>query len=96
MIRTQIQLTEEQARRLRGEARRSGQSVAELIRQSVDCYLEQGASSLAGAPSRLSALDVAGRFRSGKSDIAVKHELPYHLVLNYVKRFEKKGLIEFA
>jgi predicted DNA-binding protein len=74
VIRTQIQLTEEQAQRLRAEARRSGQSVAELIRQSVDRYLEQGAGSPAGATSRLSALDVAGRFRSGKSDIAVKHD----------------------
>ena len=74
MIRTQIQLTEEQAQRLRGEARRSGRSVAEVIRQSVDRYLEQGAGSPAGPTARLSALDVAGRFRSGKSDIAVKHD----------------------
>ena len=74
MIRTQIQLTEEQARRLRDEARQSGQSVAELIRQSVDRYLEQGAASQASAVSRLSALEVAGRFRSGRSDVAVKHD----------------------
>jgi RecA/RadA recombinase len=74
MIRTQIQLTEEQARRLRDEARRSGQSMAELIRQSVDRLLEQGAASPAGAVSRLSALEVIGGFRSGKSDVAVKHD----------------------
>ncbi len=74
MIRTQIQLTEDQAVRLRGEARRSGQSVAELIRQSIDRYLEQGAGSPAGAVSRLSALEVTGRFRSGQSDIAIKHD----------------------
>ena len=77
MIRTQIQLTEEQSRRLRDEARRSGESVAELIRQSVDRYLERGAASASSASSvisRRSALEVAGRFRSGKSDIAVKHD----------------------
>jgi Ribbon-helix-helix protein, copG family len=74
MIRTQIQLTEAQSRRLREEARRSGESVAELIRQSVDRYLEHGAASEATAVSRQSALDVAGRFRSGMSDVAVKHD----------------------
>ena len=74
MIRTQIQLTEEQARRLRDEARQSGQSVAELIRQSVDRYLEHNAAFPSGVVSRLSALEVAGRFRSGKSDVAVKHD----------------------
>ena len=74
MIRTQIQLTEEQARRLRDEARQSGQSVAELIRQSVDRYLEHNAAFPSVVVSRLSALEVAGRFRSGKSDVAVKHD----------------------
>lgn len=74
MIRTQIQLTKEQSRRLREEAGRSGRSVAEVIRQSVDRYLEQGAASQASAVSRLSALEVSGRFRSGRSDIAVKHD----------------------
>jgi hypothetical protein len=74
MIRTQIQLTEEQTQRLRDEARRSGRSVAELIRQSVDRYLGQGATSAAGPVSRLSALQVAGRFHSGRSDVAVKHD----------------------
>ena len=36
MIRTQIQLTEEQAQRLKTLAAEQGKSVAELIRQSVD------------------------------------------------------------
>ena len=36
MVRTQIQLTEEESEALKCEARRTGLSVAELIRQSVD------------------------------------------------------------
>jgi hypothetical protein len=74
MIRTQIQLTEEQTRRLRDEARLSGQSMAELIRQSVDRYLEHLGSTVAGRVSRSSALEVAGRFHSGRSDVAIKHD----------------------
>jgi hypothetical protein len=74
VIRTQIQLTEEQRRRLREAARRSGQSAAEIIRQSVDRFLDQGAGGLVGATTRLSALDVSGRFHSGLSDVAVRHD----------------------
>jgi hypothetical protein len=74
MIRTQIQLTEEQARRLRDEARRSGISMAKIIRQSVDQHLERSGEVSAGVVSRLSALDVAGRFRSGKLDVAERHD----------------------
>lgn len=43
-------------------------------------------------------MDYIPRYFDGKHtvlDVAVKHELPYHLVLDYVRRFEKKGLIEF-
>lgn len=74
MVRTQIQLTDEQARRLRDEARRSGLSVAEIIRQSVDQHLERGCEVTGGVTSRLSALSVAGRFHSGKSDVAERHD----------------------
>ncbi len=74
MIRTQIQLTEEQARRLREEARRSGRSVAELIRRSVDRYLEDDVAPVLGSRRRLFALEVVGAFRSGRTDIAEKHD----------------------
>jgi len=74
MIRTQIQLTEEQSERLREAARRSGLSAAELIRRSVDRFLEQGAGAPVGAATRLSALEVSGRFHSGLSDVASRHD----------------------
>ena len=41
MIRTQIQLEETQSAALKRAARRSGVSMAEAIRQSVDIYLAQ-------------------------------------------------------
>ena len=42
MVRTQIQLTEEQARRLRAMSAEQGVSMAELIRRSVDALLNGG------------------------------------------------------
>jgi hypothetical protein len=73
MIRTQIQLTEEQSLRLRQAARRSGVSTAEVIRRSVDRYLEQDAA-LPGSTNRLAMLEVAGKWSSGLSDISERHD----------------------
>ena len=74
MIRTQIQLTEEQARLLHDEARRSGKSVAEIIRRSVDGYLERERSAAPRTASRLSAVQVVGLFHSGENDVAEQHD----------------------
>jgi hypothetical protein len=74
VIRTQIQLTEEQSRRLQSEARRSGRSVAEVIRRSVDRYLEHESGPESGAVTRLSALQVSGLFHSGESDVSARHD----------------------
>jgi 16S rRNA U516 pseudouridylate synthase RsuA-like enzyme len=45
VIRTQVQLTEEQARQLRRLAAERGVSVAQLIRESVEALLERSAVS---------------------------------------------------
>lgn len=45
MIRTQVQLTEIQARTLRAMAAEQNKSVAELIRQSVDDLIRRSASA---------------------------------------------------
>ena len=71
MIRTQIQLTESQAEVLKNAAARRGVSMAELIRQSVDQFLVSEPSQ---EDLRLRAAQVAGRFRSGKKDISIRHD----------------------
>jgi len=73
MIRTQIQLTERQASRLKTLAAARGVSVAELIRQSVDAF-----SSSAGQTDPEQrwrrAVDVIGRFHSNKADVSSRHD----------------------
>lgn len=74
MVRTQIQLTERQARRLRVEARQRGVSVAEMIRRLVDRGLEDEASSRARLYQQ--AAKLVGRFadRRGTTDLAREHD----------------------
>ena len=73
MVRTQIQLTEEQSRRLKDAAARRGASVSELIRQGVDVILEQE-----GGPTReelvARAIAVVGRFHSSLPDVSRRHD----------------------
>lgn len=72
MIRTQIQLTPEQARALKRLAAKEGKSVAELIRRSVDNLL-QTSDTLDQAARRARALAAAGRL-SGPIDLATRHD----------------------
>jgi len=73
MVRTQIQLTERQARELKRLAAAQGRSMADLIRISVDKLLAQpGAQE--DARRRERALGAAGRFNSGIADIAQNHD----------------------
>jgi hypothetical protein len=74
MIRTQIQLTEEESEALKHEARRTGLSVAEIIRQSVDRFLAQVNAGPAQSPSRLDALKVIGMFHSDATDVSIRHD----------------------
>jgi Arc/MetJ-type ribon-helix-helix transcriptional regulator len=73
MIRTQIQLTEEQAQALKELAAGRRTSVAELIRESVDELLYK-VGGIDEAERRRRAIAVAGRFRSGKGDISENHD----------------------
>lgn len=73
MVRTQIQLTEEQAAALKGKAVTLGVSMAELIRRGVDMVLEP--SEHGSKPERIRrAIEVAGRFSSGLSDVGTNHD----------------------
>jgi hypothetical protein len=70
MVRTQIQLTEEQARELRRVAQVRGCSLAALIRQGVDDILKSD-----GSPSDEDrAIALAGKFRSGIKDLSKRHD----------------------
>ncbi len=70
MVRTQIQLTEEQARALHRKAADQATSVARLIRDAVDASLAVDGV----AHDRQRALGVIGRFRSGLKDVSAEHD----------------------
>ena len=72
MIRTQIQLTEEQARALKNLASTRHVSVAELIRQSVDTLI-RASGDIDIEERRRQAIAAAGRFHSGVSDVSAMH-----------------------
>jgi ABC-type uncharacterized transport system ATPase subunit len=73
MVRTQIQLTEEQAKVLRKLAITSHLSVAELIRRAVDTMIKSRVT--VDPDERLKrALEIVGKFSSGKRDISRKHD----------------------
>ena len=73
MKRTQIQLTEQQARALKAQARLEERSVAELVRESVAEYLGKR-RSIDTLELRRRAQGLKGRFRSGHGDLAEAHD----------------------
>ncbi|MFV2067912.1 MAG: CopG family transcriptional regulator [Pirellulales bacterium] len=73
MIRTQIQLRDEQFSSLKKLAESKGVSMAELVRQGVDLVIRQG-NVLSDEQLRARALAAAGRFRSGSTDVAQRHD----------------------
>lgn len=70
MVRTQIQLTDEQARVLHQRAAQRGTSMALLIREAIDAAIAQDDER----ERRLRALEVIGSARSGHRDISVDHD----------------------
>ena len=73
MIRTQIQLTEEQAQALKMLAAKQGKSVAELIRSSVEEMLRR-TTEISIDERRRRAIAAIGRYHSGQSDISTRHD----------------------
>ena len=74
MIRTQIQLTEEQAKRLRDAAATEGRSMADIIRESVEAYLAETPLRRNAEDLRTEARALAGRYRSGVRNLATDHD----------------------
>jgi len=72
MIRTQIQITSEQARALKRLAAKEGKSVAELIRLSLDSML-RGGGIKDQEVLRRKAIAAAGKL-NGPEDLAENHD----------------------
>ena len=73
MIRTQIQLTEEQSEALKQLAAREGKTVAELVRLGVD-QLISSKRIVDPEELRRRSLSVAGKFHSGDEDLSTDHD----------------------
>ncbi len=73
MVRTQIQLTEEQARKIKKIASSRGVAMAEVIRQAVDGVIRSNAGTLS-EERRARAVEIVGKFRSGKKDVSRRHD----------------------
>jgi predicted DNA-binding ribbon-helix-helix protein len=74
MVRTQIQLTEDQAKALKKIAQSRHLSVAELIRKAVDMVIKS--NTVVNAEERHKrAMEIVGKFSSGKRDVSKKHDL---------------------
>jgi len=73
MVRTQIQLTDDEARALRRLAAEDSVSMSALVRQAVDRLL----AARRGTPEaevRRRAARAAGRFRSKQADLSERHD----------------------
>jgi Arc/MetJ-type ribon-helix-helix transcriptional regulator len=73
MVRTQIQLTEEQIHALRQLSAQKKKSIADLVRQSVELFLTQESEPARGLRVQR-ALDAVGRFSSGGADGSSEHD----------------------
>lgn len=74
VVRTQIQLTEDQARHVKRVAAERGVSMATVIRQGVDLLLRSTETAVSDDEREARAISAAGRFRSGGGDGAVEHD----------------------
>ena len=73
MIRTQIQMTEEQVNKLKEMALTEHKSMAELIRQAVDSFVSSK-TGIDNEERRRRAIAIAGRFHSGLNDLSKEHD----------------------
>ena len=73
MVRTQIQLDEQQLQALRQRSVETGRSIADLVREGVELYLTSQKR-----PSREEqvrrALAASGKFASGVTDTSARHD----------------------
>jgi len=73
MVRTQIQLTEDQLAALRRISAADGRSIADLVREGVEAVLRsRPRSNHADRVAR--AIQAAGKFTSGSRDVSSRHD----------------------
>lgn len=74
MLRTQVQFTEEQYRRIRLLAQRRGVSISQIVRESVERHLEAESYDAETLYSR--AAEVVGKYddREGRDDLSSNHD----------------------
>ena len=73
MVRTQIQLTETQAKTIKKVAMDQGTSVAEIIRRAVE-NMVQTSPKVSSQERVRRAVEIVGKFRSGKRNVSQKHD----------------------
>ncbi|MXY81424.1 MAG: CopG family transcriptional regulator [Gemmatimonadetes bacterium] len=74
MIRTQIQSTDEQVRRVKRIAVERQVSMATVIREGVDLLLRSAETAATDDERIERAISVVGQFRSGSDDGAAQHD----------------------
>lgn len=82
MVRTQIQLTKEQATALKSLAVLRHESMAEVIRQGIDTLL-CSISDISVEEKKHRAIAIAGRFRCKETDLSINHDK--YLAEDYLK-----------
>ena len=74
MVRTQIQLTERQARELKRIAAREDVSMAEVVRRAVEAKIREGTPGVPWEERVRRAMAVMGKFHSGLKDVSRRHD----------------------
>jgi len=72
MVRTQIQLTEEQIQKIKELSFSSHESVAALIRKAVDQFFVTGKPD--SSTLYRQAMSIVGKYKTELSDISVEHD----------------------
>ncbi len=74
MLRTQVQFTETQYRRLRLLAQRRGVSISEVVRESVERHLDEESYDAETLYSRAAEIIGAYNDRDGSDDLSSNHD----------------------
>jgi len=74
MLRTQVQFTEDQYRKIRSLARRRGVSISQVVRESVDRHLDAETYDADSLYARVA--EVVGKYddREGREDLSSNHD----------------------